>query len=629
MTHTSKKSRIPIRLFFVFCLLSLTIGWSAFLLSGGYPWGVDDGVKRLMAEALVNSGGKTLNLQPVSSADVDQSYFPIPAPFVTSSPMGYQGIFPGLFPFLGGIFLVLFGPFGFYLLPAALFAFLLCYLHFMLSDIFKHRWIRWWVLIIAGCTLIFYGFTFWEHALALVLLIPLYRWVLTSTYSDKRFIWVSIAAGFAFVLRPESLFFMAPVVIITPKSFSEKVTVFWKFCLGILVALIISCSLEYFFIGRWISPQVQTNIILSHTGEGFVKFLTSMVQFIFSSPLPTLICLLVVLGMGLISVLLRKPIIFALGLPLLAGMAIIYSYTKYSAFGMTASSQGFFFAFSWMGCCFLNRTDLTSRKFLSITLITLTMAYLSGGSFLGMHWGPRFIFPFLIPLLIVAGSNLNILSRRQLPWLLSITSLVAILFGGSALLALGERGSACESVGKVISGSAPRVIITERWYTGADLQPLWGDKSFYWVKGAADLEEFLIIHGEQFSTIGLIHFPKDFDLNTFPLTIRSKHLLPDRAGWGGTFVEADLRGDLDERWGRLYWHSARRLAEQGEYSEAGNRFQKAAMFLPHSADLLYDWAVCQGRLGQIGEAVATLKEVLRINPDHQQAASLLRSLGVP
>lgn len=43
-------------------LLAVLLGVAGYYLSGGLPWGVDDGVKRLMARSWEDSGGRLILL---------------------------------------------------------------------------------------------------------------------------------------------------------------------------------------------------------------------------------------------------------------------------------------------------------------------------------------------------------------------------------------------------------------------------------------------------------------------------------------------------------------------------------------------------------------------------------------
>jgi len=85
-----------------------------------------------MARSFVQSGGISVLIPATSSGEFSADFFPLPKPFVGRADDGFAGIFPALWPALGGILYAICGPLGFYLLPAAAFLALVCSLTVLL-----------------------------------------------------------------------------------------------------------------------------------------------------------------------------------------------------------------------------------------------------------------------------------------------------------------------------------------------------------------------------------------------------------------------------------------------------------------------------------------------------------------
>ncbi|MCX6641004.1 MAG: tetratricopeptide repeat protein [bacterium] len=617
-----------IRPLFICCLTALLAAFSAYRFSVGYPWGVDDGVKRLMAEGFASSPSLTLQLPLQSPRALSAQFFPIPYPFVSPTGAAYCGIFPALWPLLGGILYLLCGEFSFYLLPALAFTLFLWLAYRSLLELTMHRLIAQWGVLILAATLVFYGFTYWEHVLALIFLMPLFNWLLRQDDLDRKTVLTGVAFGAAISLRLEAALLYPLIWLLTFPRPGKKWKIILRLTSGMAASLASAALLERVFAGRWFSPQISVNLNLANDGTGFS--LASIPGLVFSSPLPPAYFAAGLLIAAVLGLLFKKIPGFAIGLPSLAIVSMLFPLLlRGTVFKMTAFTQGLFFAFPWIGLTITRPRSVVERRFLMLGFGSILLTYLIGMKHPGMHWGPRFLFVALTPLVFVAALNLRRMPRKSARLLIVLTALSAILYGSLSLAVLHERGSACAQLDQLIRKGKARIIITERWHEGADLEPLWKDKTLLWVKGLGDIEELLIGFEDQniLDSLGWLHSSGQIDPATLPVSIQSTRALEGGAGWVGEYLEFRLNGREDKRWAELYWHAARRRTEAGQLSAGADFFRKALLVTPRNPDLHYDLAVCLGKMGDTVAATSELRAALSLNPQHNAAGSLLRQLG--
>lgn len=212
-----------------------------------------------------------------------------------------------------------------------------------------------------------------------------------------------------------------------------------------------------------------------------------------------------------------------------------------------------------------------------------------------------------------------------------VTGSAALLNCAASVAALGQRGLAGRDVLALIRSANSPVLVLDRWHAGADLEPLWEQKRLLWVAGRGDLEELLMGFQDEhvLTGIGFLKQEVESDLAQLPVTIEDRRNLPNRAGWRGEILVIGLADSLDQRWGNVFWHAARRRAEVGELQPALGLLNRAVARSPNNADLRFDLAVCLGKLGRTRQAVDELREVLRLQPQHPAALKLWRRLGSP
>jgi len=259
----------------------------------------------------------------------------------------------------------------------------------------------------------------------------------------------------------------------------------------------------------------------------------------------------------------------------------------------------------------------------------IILLYLLAPSQPGMHWGPRFLFPALLPLLFRSLSVLQ--EMPSMKWrsaLMKLTAVAAMVSASASIAALAERGSAGSQVASVVREQKLDWLATNRWHVGADLEPLWTELRIAWAPELGSLEELLISASHEGDSLRLGCLWQDVELEAeqLPLHVERRRDLPRRAGWGGVLLAASLADSSDRRWGGVYWHAARRRAEASDFSEALLYLEKAAALAPQNPDVLYDRAVCLGKMGRVDEAIAALERVLTLNPHHEAGLSLWRRL---
>jgi hypothetical protein len=620
---------MKVRLFLLWAAITLGIACLGFALSEGYPWGVDDGVKRLAARSFAASGWTSTVIPGTFASGQYEGFFPLPPPFVEPYGAGYRGIFPVLWEALGGMGYFLFGGFGFYLLPAAAWAAVSVFLYQLLRRSFTSG-LSLWAVLLVSTALLFYGLTFWEHGLSLLLLLPLFRWIGEKGDGRGEFS-AGVGLGGAAALRPEALLLLPLIWILPLRVRTVCFRRVLMLTVGAVTVLSVAAALERFLNGRWFAAQAPLNLGLWFAG-GFFRRLNDTFLLFFNSPIPALYY---ALALGLLIVVCGKVRLLlwsALGISVLATGSLSLGVFRYGFFGVTAYSQGLFFAFPWMVVSWfkVRGKPLLRDPYWILGWGYLLLAYLGGPDRAGMHWGARFLFPAAIPLVIRTAQVLK--GERAVARGITMLSLglASAAFAGAGIGAAGERGSATGNVIETIKKAQVETLVLTRWHEGADLEPLWGNVDLFWVKGQGDAEEWLIRYAEEFSgaKIGWLNADGTVRWSGLPVDVTVTHRLPGRGGWKGEWVEIRPVSMDDTRWGEIYWHAARRRVEKRKPVEAKAMFEAAVERMPKDADLRYDYAVCLGQLGETSRALEQLDEALRLKPDHGPAGELRRRLGL-
>jgi len=622
----------------VLIIAGLTVVVVAQFLSRGLPWGIDDGVKRLMARQWIQSGGRSVAFVLDGGSLEERRHFPIPPPFAEPAENGFRTVFPALFPAVGGCLRSLLGDAGIYLLPSFGFVLLLFFFVKSLRG-FSDQAGRLGAAFIIGCSLYFYALTFWEHTLALLCLLPLMNVLIHRPNSGRSsWRWAGAALGVAISLRLETALLIPPLLVVLQimdpvpaNRWSSLRNCLFPLLLGCVAVLIALCSFEYFAAGRFVPPQAGVNLALAFQGRNFLGHLERIFAMLLNSPMEAWLYGLLLLLALAISIIMRSPLIFACLLPLLSLALLIWGWLEKGAFGLVSQSQGLFFALPWLGIILLGKR---SRKqppdaFTVLGGGYVILLYLLAPNQPGLHWGPRFLFPALLPLLF--RSVIVLQEMPSLRWrrtLMTLTAAAAIVSGSASVAALAERGSAGARVASVIREQNLNWLAANRWHVGADLEPLWTELRVAWTPELGSLEELLISASQKGDSLrlGFLWQNAQLDADQLPLQIEGRIELPQRAGWGGELLTAGLTDSSDRRWGGVYWHAARRRAEANDFPEALWYLEKAAGLAPQNPDILYDRAVCLGRMGRIDEAILTLERVLALNPHHEAGQNLRRRL---
>ncbi len=618
---------MKVRLFLLWAAVTLGIACLGFNLSAGSPWGVDDGVKRLAARSFAASGGTSTVLPAVFAARQVEGFFPLPPPFVEPCRGGYRSIFPASWLVLGGLGYAGFGTFWFYLLPASAWAALMLFLYRLLRRYFPRREAIWADFLISSA-LLFYGLTFLEHGLSLLLLLPLFRWMGAG---DRAGFYAGAGLGAAAALRPETALLLPLLWLLPLRVKSIRYRRVLEISIAMAATLAAAAALERLYNGRWFPLQTPVNLDLWFSG-GVARRLQDTAALLLNAPLPPLLYALFLVIIFVVFLKVRSPLWLSLGTSTLALLALLWGIHRFGFFGVTAYSQGLFFAFPWVALGMLKVADepVSGDPYWIIGWGYLVLAYILGPDRAGMHWGARFLFPAVIPLVIRSLRvlrNERAVSRRVAMIGLGLASAA---FAGAGVGAAAQRGAATGRVIEALQSAPIEDLVVTRWHEGADLEPLWGKMDLFWVDAQGDAEEWLIRYARESSpgmvvclnVTGSVHWEE------LPLAVTARHPLPRRGGWGGEWLELRLRLDDNARWGRVYWHAAIRRVERGDLNEAKRMFVEAVERLPEDADLRYDYAVCLGRAGEVSSALQQLEEALRLNPNHAPAEKLWRRLGL-
>jgi hypothetical protein len=399
---------------------------------------------------------------------------------------------------------------------------------------------------------------------------------------------------------------------------------------GLVLGGAVAGLVERIWNGRWIPPQAGVNLELAFQTASFPGRSGKILTFLFNSPIPWeiyAILLLILFAAGLVF---HRPWIYLLGLPALSIISLLWGWARESAFGLSAQSQGLFFAWPWVILSLLhyNRKSWREKPLLLVGWGYILLLYLLAPDQPGIHWGPRFLLPALLPLLWCSVTVMKRLKPAQARGVMAITALGALLYGACSLSALAQRGAAGQEVMADLSATQFRTLILDRWHAGADLEPLAGKTKLLWAKSPGDLEELLIELREENldTTLGWLKQETGWRVDDLPLEVQHRQALPGKGGWKGELLSVSLCSPDDRRWGVLYWHAGRRRAEAGDLSGALVQLQRAVNSLPEEADLHYDLAVTLGRKDRMQESLDELREALRLNPKHAPALRLWRSL---
>lgn len=585
-----------------------------------------------MARSFAGSQAESLLIIPGMAGSSGENFFPLPSPYVEQTASGYRGIFPALWPALGGASYILLGPSGFYLLPSLALAGLLWCLFVFLRNSGSPLTTS-WTLVVVASALLFYGLTFWEHGLALLLLMPLLSAVGSRTEKPHRWILAGLAFGVSICLRPESALLLPCLLLLPASNFGKKTTVLLRVGAMVIAVMALGALLERALSGRWMALQIPFNLSLSFGDNDLLDRLGKELSLLADSPLPGFILPIGLLSIAFFAALLRNFYLVAFGLPLLSILGLASELISGSAFSITGHSQGLFFAWPWVALSLPKLKNLPRRKdpFFILGWGYLLLASLFGPDQPGMHWGPRFLFPALIPLAIRSAQALEQMPVKISRWLLIITSVAAGLFAVGSVISLAQRGQAGREIVGRITEDPIKVLALDRWHYGADLEPLWGTRDLAWVRGEGDLEELLLALRDLNITenVAFLSSEDECNLIDYPIEIVSDKQIPRRAGWGGALLKFSLASPSDGRWGNAYWHAGRRRAEKGQLGRAKEFLERAVAIEPENPDIHYDLAICLGKMGLVSEAISELREVLHLDPTHEAAGLLMRQLGVP
>ncbi|MBU0520376.1 hypothetical protein KKA00_07880 [bacterium] len=624
------KGRVYIRPLLVIAAFALVLAVAGYYLSGAYPWGIDDGVKRVAARSFSGSGFNSVLINPQFASHFGDQYFPLPQPFAEQTDAGYQIIFPALWAELGGFCYNLSGPSGFYLLTALCYTLFLYYLFRFFRGMYS-SWHAAWGTFLIGSSTLFYGLIFWEHNFALLLLLPLLTFYTREQFSSARLLASGLAAGIASYLRPEIALFTAIVLLIFLLHRRLNWSQLLKALAGIVVALALASLLEKVTCNRWYPPQGMFNLTLSFSEIDFSAKIWKSLNLLLDSPLPLTWFVASAGVLIAFSFLLKRALIAGIGLPVVVSGALLVSLISHPPYALTASSQGLLFALPWIIISFypIKGEKMSSDPLLWIGGLFLVGIYVLGLDSPGMHWGPRFVLPAAVPLMLRMLRVVQNMTPRSTHVLLVSFGVLALFNASLATAVIAERGAASRQMDEAIQSSNCELLTLQRWHEGADLEPLWGKKELVWVKSKAAFEEFLIKIREEDDTAAfcLIQDVGIDVLQRFPLQQIECHLSQVGAGWTSDLLKVKLAA-VDERWVEIYWHSALRMAETQNWKSACQRFQLALQFDSQNSDLLYDYAVCLGQMGSIREAMYHLQQALTINPQHTAARELADRLGM-
>jgi len=611
--------------------LTLLLAMTGYSLTGGYPWGIDNGVKRIAARSFSESGFQSVLINPQSANQFGSGYFPIPQPFVQQTESGnFQMIFPSLWAEIGGFAYRLIGGFGFSLVSA------LC---FVLFTFYLFKLLRYRVgnqlalagTVIVGLSTLFYGITFWEHNLALLLILPLVFLFQKEAPKFTSLFFAGLAAGISSYLRPEMLLFsiLALIVLLLLKRLNGKYLLLTA-C-GILMALILMSMLEKVTCQRWYPPQGWYNLHLSFTSSNLLNKFSDSMNLFLDSPIPLSWFASLITALILTSFFSKRIIILGIGLPLLVVAATGLALISNTPYALIASSQGLLYAIPWIVIGFLpvKGEKIWNDPLFWIGGLFLIGIYTLGLDTAGMHWGPRFVLPATLPLILRTLRVMDQLPKNTSRILFASFGLVAVLQASLGIAAIIQRAQTNRQIMKTIGDTECDLVVLQRWYEGADLEPLWGKKDLVWANGKASFEELLIkLKTENYQEFCLVGEKEMNWIDTFPLESVAVYGEFRQAGWN-CFLQKVKLLNKDRRWAEIYWHSALRTAEKKKWDDAFTLFEQALQYDSQNPDLLYDYAVCLGRAGFVQEAMYNLRKVLAIDPQHQAARALADQLGMP
>ncbi len=90
---------------------------------------------------------------------------------------------------------------------------------------------------------------------------------------------------------------------------------------------------------------------------------------------------------------------------------------------------------------------------------------------------------------------------------------------------------------------------------------------------------------------------------------------------------ADLDDGFAEDYAAIWSDIGRARIAQDDLDGAASAYERALVYVPQAADIVFDLAVVYEQLGRVDEAIAAYEGVLRFVPDHEEAQAALARLN--
>lgn len=387
-------------------------------------WGIDNGIKFQGARAFAASGEVGI---PYSSQDFDPQgdFRPIVKPFGKMRENKQLPVFSVLFMMLSGVFHLIFGKIGPFILP------LLGGWGCLLAG--WYMWVRFrpnydgrlfLIMLGLGSPLLFYSMTLWEHSLAMALITLSFAFLIHNqslpvTQSPRA--WEVTFAGFligiATMFRTEAVFWVVPPIFFW-RSTERNMQDIGRFITGFLAGLAALVFINQWQTGELIPLHVDSNIKANKVfGYGYSYLLKTRIDNLF---------IITVQGFSqkYKSLFLLLPLVIAAvwrgwrhekdwGYYLAAGILAVWGIYFYNlvdagdqaSFAM--NSGGLLWIVPFVILAILPSKSRRIGRFWKIIwlspIIYLVLVSAGTPTVRGVHWGPRFVLQAL-PLMLIVGS---------------------------------------------------------------------------------------------------------------------------------------------------------------------------------------------------------------------------------